>query len=325
MSTVQSATTASQLNALKTSKNAPAGLSGSSFAATLSSVSNGTKYSDAEVKRFFAGKPSAQQMADKASELGLTEAQIMQAMQVGGFAGGDANAAKAAIDGFVSSPNSGFSWGTSGALVASKSSVAQAATSSDKVLPAAADIKAFYATNPSEKQIVAKAKELGLTPAQMVQAEVTGEGMNMGQVSAAVIETMYVKAANSLGVDIGSQAAWNSYFSPTLGRAVSSSEMKSFLASNPSQTQIFQKASDLGIGVGALTNMMNGLGVPQTDATYGSLNNKMQTSLFQGRDAFSLDQYGHIVAGGGHQLLTAADGSGSWVPVAQGTTVNTTA
>ena len=299
---------------------------GRSFASALTSANNQTGFSDAEVKGFFANNPDKQQIAAEAATLGLNDNQIAQAMQIGGYSGIAPSDLKAAIDGFVADPNSGYAWGANGALVSSVAGNSQAGgASTDKVLPTAADIKAFYATNPTEKQITAKAQALGLTPAQMVQAEVTGEGMNMNQVSSPVLETMYIDAAQKLGVNIGPQGAWNSYFSPTLGRAISSTEIQSFFATKPTQTQIFQKASDLGLGVSALTNMMNGQGIPQTDATYGTLNNKMQTSLYQGRDAFSVDQYGHIVAGGGHQWVANADGSGSWLPIAAGGSVNATA
>jgi hypothetical protein len=59
--------------------------------------------------------------------------------------------------------------------------------------------------------------------------------------------SMYVDAASSLGTDIGGgkNGGWTSYFSPTLGRAATKSEIQTFFASNPSQSQIFQKAADL--------------------------------------------------------------------------------
>jgi hypothetical protein len=325
ISTVQNAATAVFTDAARMQQKSATANSSSSFAATLTSVSNGTKYSDADVKNFFANKPDTQQIADQAAALGLNENQIMQAMEVGGYGGSDATALKAGIESFVSASGSGYSWGAEGALVASKASINQTSISIEKPTPAEVDIKAFYATNPSEQQIVVKAKALGLTPAQMVQAEVTGQGMNMNQVSAHVLETMYVDAANKLGVDIGSQGAWKSYLSPTLGRAISPAEIQGFFATNPTDSQIFQKAADLGVGVGALTNMMNGLGISQTNTTYGSLNNKMQTSLYQGRDGFSLDQYGHVVSGGGNRWEASPDGSGSWQPLPAGVKVSATA
>jgi hypothetical protein len=127
---------------------------------------------------------------------------------------------------------------------------------------------------------------------------------------------MYVDSANRLGTDIGGgkNGGWTSYFSPTLGRAINKSEMQAFFAGKPSQSQIFQKASELGLGVSAVNNMMIGLGITKAQ-DMNSAYAQMDFSLFQGKDNYSLDQYGHIVPGGGKVFVGNADGSvGSWVP-----------
>src|SRR5438105_2432732 len=179
------------------------GSADNSFASELTSAQNETGYSDAEVKRFFARNPGKQEIADKAVALGLNESQIAQAMQIGGAAGGKSMVdLKTAIENFVATANGGYSWGSDGALVSTKATAKQAAAVHNQGLEQ--------------------------TAAQMVQAEVADKGMNMGQVSSAVLETMYVDAAHKLGVDIGPQGAWNSYFSPTLGRAVGASEIQAF-------------------------------------------------------------------------------------------------
>lgn len=299
-------------SAVSSAKNTKAAMgSGKSFAATLSSVGNGTPYSDAEVKSFFASKPNAKQIADKASTLGLTEDQIAQAMTVGGFEGSKDTALKSQIETYVANTNNGYAWDTNGVLTTSRSTV-QGSTA-DKVMPAAQDIKSFYATNPSETQVTAKVKALGLNAAQMVQFQATGTGLDMKQISAPVLETMYVDAANRLGTDIGggTHGGWTSYFSPTLGRAVNKSEMQTFFAGNPSQSQIFQRASELGLGVSAVNNMMIGLGVTKAE-NMNNAYNQMDMSLYQGKDNFSLDQYGHIVAGGGHTWVGTNDSNGHW-------------
>lgn len=290
--------------------------SNTSFASTLnrlSAVGNGTPYSDAEVKNFFAAKPSATQIADKAAALGLTEGQIEQAMTVGGYEGSKDSSLKTQIENFVSTTANAYAWDASGALRAGNATVQ--ATTTDKVMPAAQDIKSFYATHPTETQITEKVKSLGLNAAQMVQFQATGMGMNMSQISAPVLETMYVDAANRLGTDIGggTHGGWTSYFSPTLGRAINKTEMQSFFAGNPSQTQIFQKASELGLGVSAINNMMIGLGVTKPEdmnKTYS----QMDFSLYQGKDGYSLDQYGHVVAGGGHTWVGTDANTGYWEP-----------
>jgi len=324
ISSVQN-TSNSTNSAAKGTKNTAAGGSGTSFADTLAQVGNGTPYSDADVRAFFAGKPTAQQIADKAATLGLTEDQIAQAMTVGGYGGDSAAALKTQIDSFVANSGNGYAWDSGGVLKTAKSSVQGAST--EKAMPAAADIKAFYATCPTDAQVTAKVKSLGLNAAQMVQFQATGIGMNMSQISAPVLESMYVDAANRLGSDIGGgkNGAWTSYFSPTLGRAVTKSEMQSFFSTNPSQSKIFQKASELGLGVGAVNNMMIGLGITKAESmnsAYGA----MDTALYQGTDGYSLDQYGHIVAGGGHVWVGTAD-SGSWRPrtAADGTNLTATA
>lgn len=311
----------------RSAKNTAAELTGTSFAATLTQVNNGTPYSDADVKAFFAGKPTAQQIADKAATLGLTEDQIAQAMTVGGYAASNDSALKTQIESFVANAGNGYAWDANGVLTATQSAIQ--GTSTDKAMPAAQDIKAFYATNPSDAQITAKVKALGLNAAQMVQFQATGIGMNMNQISAPVLETMYVDAANRLGTDIGggTHGGWTSYFSPTLGRAVNKSEMQDFFAGKPSQSQIFQKAADLGLGVSAVNNMMIGLGLTKAE-NMNSAYAQMDFALYQGKNGYSLDQYGHVVAGGGHVFVGNADGSnGSWEPRTSnsGATLNATA
>jgi hypothetical protein len=287
------------------------------FSSILADESKGMGVSDADIKSFFASNPSESQIANQALRMGLNEGQIIQAMQIGGYGAGDSNALKAGIECYVSDPASGCMWGADGALTQSKVNAQSAAASVEKAMPALGEIRAFYATGPTEQQVTAKAKALGLNPAQLLQFEVAGEGMNMSQVSSHVLESRYVEAANRLGVNIGGgkHGGWTSYFSPTLGRAVTKTEMQDFFARKPTQSQIFQQAASLGLGMHAVNNMMNGLGMPDVDPISGTRLNRMDTSLFQGKDGFSLDQYGHIVAGGGKHFVSNAQGtSGSWEP-----------
>jgi hypothetical protein len=186
-------------------KNKAADAVGASFAATMNSVTsnnNGTPYTDEEVKRFFAGKPSPKQIADKAASLGLTEDQIAKAMTVGGYEGSKDGTLKTQIEGFVANASNGYAWSADGVLTTAPKSTAQAAAA-EKVMPAAQDIKSFYAGRPTEAQVTAKVKALGLNAAQMVQFQATGIGMDMTKISAHVLETMYVDSANRLGTDIG--------------------------------------------------------------------------------------------------------------------------
>lgn len=321
MSSIQNVqNTASTIAAISNSRPSSSSVgSDTSFATTLANLGNGTSYTDAEVKSFFASKPNAQQIASEAASLGLSEDQIARAMTVGGYGGDNPTDLKKEIENFVATAGSGYAWGANGGLVSLKSTI-QAATTSDRAMPSALEIKSFFATNPTETQVTAKAKALGLNAAQLVQFEAAGIGVNTNQISAPVLETMYVDAANRLGTDIGGgkNGRWTSYYAPTLGRAVTKSEMQSFFATNPSQSQIFSKAAELGLGVAAVNNMMIGLGITKPEdmnKAYG----KMDFALFEGSDGFSLDQYGHIVAGGGHAYVSSSDGTGShWDPIPAG-------
>ncbi len=313
VSNLQSTNSSTVSFSLGSTQKASAKSGGASFASTLSSMENGTTYTNEEVRSFFASKPDAQQIARKAASLGLSEAQIARAMTVGGYSAADEAELRKSIESFVADRGNGYGWSTGGALVADKSTL-QATPSTEKAMPSAESIKAFYATNPNEMQITEKAKALGLNAAQMVQFQATGIGMNMSQISAPVLETMFVDSANRLGNDIGGgkHGGWTSYYSPTLGRAITKSEIQSFFASKPSQSQIFQKASELGLGVSAVNNMMIGIGTTTPDLankTYG----EMDFALYTGSDGYSLDQYGHIVPGGGQVFTLTPDGtSGSW-------------
>lgn len=295
------------------------------FSVALSNVGNGTPYTDADVKQFFAGNPSKEQIAKQAANLGMSEAQVMQAMRVGGYGGNSESNLKAGIDGYVSDASHGYAWDTSGRLVDTRvvKTATQGGVKGDaKAMPSEQSIKAFFATGPSETEQAGMAKNLGLTPAQMVQMQVTGNGVVMNRMQADVLESMYVAAAKSLGTDIGgksegiggSNGGWTSYFSPTLGRAIGPDEISQFFGTNPTQAQIFQKASQLGIGVSAINNMMAGQGMPLTDPIAGSAFNRMAMSLYQGTDGYSVDQQGHIVAGGGKIYAANPDGSYSWSP-----------
>lgn len=330
--TIQSPAVANGRALISQQKTTQSGTAGD-FSAVLTEVGNGTTYSDAEVKRFFAGNPSADEIAKQAASLGLTESQLMQAMQVGGYGDDDPTALKTGIEAYVADTSHGYSWGANGGLVDTSAIKAVAQGGSEpKSMPSEASIKAFFATGPSEAQQTAMAKQLGLTPAQLVQAQVTGNGAVMSQMNADVLESMFVAAAKGLGADIGGKSegmggvngGWTSYFSPTLGRAVGPTEIKQFFGSNPTQAQIFQKASQLGLGVSAVNDMLGSQGMPQTDPIAGTSYNRMAMSLYQGTDGFSKDQYGHIVPGGGNTYSANADGSNSWIPnVAAVSGVNT--
>jgi hypothetical protein len=298
-------------------------MSAASFASTLAGLGNGTKYTDDEVKGFFASKPNQQQIANQAAALNLTEDQIVRAMQVGGYECSDAGQLKSGIEAFAADPKNGFSWNTNGALSASKAVAQGTVALSEKAMPSAADVKAFFDTAPSDAQLTAKIRSLGLNAAQTVQFRVAGTGLDIMQIPASALESWYADGAKRVGEDVGGgmnigslNGGWTSCFSPTLGRAVSKTELQEFFSKNPSTSEIFQKASSLGVGLTAINTVMVGMG--KLDSYKAALSNyaEMDFSLYQGKNGYSVDQLGHIVAGGGHRLVLAADGvTGTWVPI----------
>jgi hypothetical protein len=102
-----------------------------SFASVLSTQSNGTPYTDAEVKSFFSTNPSHAAIADKAASLGLNKDQIVAAMRVAGFGGQAVSELKSGVDSFVADASNGFAWGESGKLVVAKETISELAPGSD--------------------------------------------------------------------------------------------------------------------------------------------------------------------------------------------------
>lgn len=287
-----------------------------SFSDTLTNELTDASVTASDVRRFFASNPSSDQIADQASKLHLSKDQIVKTLAAVGYSGGDGATLTSQVERYIAGAGADYRWDSEGRLLKMESVGNGGVVGSEKAMPSAADIKVFFASNPSEKQVTEKAKALGLSASQMVKFQATGMGVDVSQMSAHVLETLFAQSAEKLGENIGGGAhgSWTSYFSPALGRAVTKAEMQDFFAKKPDQGQVFQKAASLGLGIGAVNNMMQGLGIPEDTSVYGSRYNQMATSLYQGRDGFSLDAKGRIVSGGGNQFLANADGSGSWTP-----------
>lgn len=285
-----------------------------SFSDALTSKLAGSSVSPSDVNRFFASNPNSDQIADQASKLHLNKDQIIETLSAVGYGGVDVGTLTSQVERYVATTGADYRWDSESRLMKMENVGNGGAADSEKAMPSASDIKAFFASNPSEKQVTERAKALGLSASQMVKFQATGMGVDVAQMSAHVLETLFTQSAEKLGENIGggSHGGWTSCFSPTLGRAVTKAEMQEFFAQMPDQRQVFQKASSLGLGVGAVNNMMQGLGIVEDRSVYGSRYNEMATSLYQGRDGYSLDAKGRIVSGGGNQFVANADGSGSW-------------
>ncbi len=285
-----------------------------SFSDALTYELTDASVSASDVRRFFASNPSSEQIADQASKLHLNKDQIVKTLAAVGYSEGDGATLTSQVERYIAEAGADYRWDSEGRLSKMEKFGNGGVVGSEKAMPAVADIKVFFASNPSEKQVTEKAKALGLSASQMVKFQATGMGVDVTQMSAHVLETLFTQSAEKLGENIGGGAhgGWTSYFSPTLGRAVTKTEMQDFFSKKPDQGQIFQKAASLGLGVGAVNNMMQGLGILEDQSVYGSRYNQMATSLYQGRDGYSLDERGRIVSGGGKQFVANADGSGSW-------------
>ena len=100
-----------------------------SYAAIAANQGLAPTYTSDQVKAFFATNPDQEQIANQAAALGLTENQILSAMQTGGYAGADKTTLKAGIDSFMSAHKDAYAWSANGAIAdISKSTAAIAST-----------------------------------------------------------------------------------------------------------------------------------------------------------------------------------------------------
>ncbi len=112
-----------------TQEKAPNNVSNASYSTIASSLSAAAPYTDAEVKSFFANKPSEEQIATQAAAMGLNEGQILSAMKTAGYGGSDPAALKVGIDHFMSTHSDTYAWGANGSVVNTAKSTLAAATS----------------------------------------------------------------------------------------------------------------------------------------------------------------------------------------------------
>lgn len=144
---------------------------------------------------------------------------------------------------------------------------------------------------------------------------------------ASMMQSMYNETAETLGVNnwsknvdpVTSMRTYDAFWSPTLGKTITSADVKNFMATNPSQTQVLEAASNLGIGPGELVAALGGAGALTGASTsmnglnYGSVGNMLGGSLWQGTHGYVTDARGRIAKGLGHTFQTYSDGSGTWL------------
>ena len=85
------------------------------IAAMLISSYSSAQVTDEQVKEFFAGNPTPEQIADQAAALGMNQSQISAAMGVGNYLGSQSER-DSAINAWVGNQNNGFVWSQNGAL-----------------------------------------------------------------------------------------------------------------------------------------------------------------------------------------------------------------
>lgn len=115
ISSVQTAANSFMI-APQSGQQSPSSSATTSFTATLTGLNNDTSYTDADVKVFFAGNPTPDQIASKAASLGLNKQQILAAMETGGYDNSDPAALSDGVDSFMTAHAGAYSWGAGGVL-----------------------------------------------------------------------------------------------------------------------------------------------------------------------------------------------------------------
>ena len=121
-----------------------------------------------------------------------------------------------------------------------------------QTIPGVSDdqIRAFYATNPSNDKIDAMAREFGLTNTQIMRATEIGTGIDYKTVSSWQVLGAYEQANQSIGTyarqtSTGQGQRQDSLYAPNLGSEVTPTEIAAFYATNPTASQVLAKAAGL--------------------------------------------------------------------------------
>lgn len=119
----------------------------------------------------------------------------------------------------------------------------------------------------------------------------------------------------------------NSIWSPNQGRWIEPTEVKRYLASNPTDRSLLAKAAELGLSEQDLNTALRGQGY--TGEALGKHFNRLSFNLFNGALGYSSVKEGFfagkIVSGGGHSLQDNGSGGLSWKYGTASTGVFTTA
>ncbi len=250
-------------------------------------TAGGQTYSLTDVKNFVqANQNNPAAIATQAAKMGLSSSQLQQLLNEGGL-----NINQNDIINYANQNGYNFQNGT-------LAHNAPVSANGGGALPSAADIHRFFATGPTQQQIGDMARKLGLSPEQVVQAEVVGYGLDPDQVNANTYQSMYQDAETAMGIDPGAAFAQTSFYSPTLGRALTKADYAPFFASNPTDAQIYDEAAKLGLSIGDVQVMMNSLGIDTSDKNFGSVDNRLKTNLaYNNAGGYSLTPQGYVIQG----------------------------
>lgn len=161
-------------------------------------------------------------------------------------------------------------------------------------------IRAFYATNPSQDAIDAIARKLGLNNTQIMRATEIGTGIDFKtapawQVLGAYEQANHLTRTYARQTDDGRGERQASFYAPKLGREVTPEEIASFYAKRPTRSQVLAKAAELGISAVAIPDT-SAFG-PGSDSTANAAQQmSMGLSLNRGTDGYASNSAGQVVS-----------------------------
>lgn len=172
-----------------------------------------------------------------------------------------------------------------------------------QTIPGVSDdqVRAFYATNPSQDKIDSMARELGLTNTQIMHATEIGTGIDYKTAPSWQALGAYEQANHTTGTYArqtwdGRGQRQDSLYAPNLGREVTPTEIASFYATNPTASQVLAKAAELGISAAAIPNTAAFGGSNQGGNAKDVQFLNMTGSLNTGANGYGANSAGQVVS-----------------------------
>ena len=233
------------------------------FAASLCAMMAGSAFSqaipgvsDQQIRDFYATNPSNDKIEAMARELGLNNDQIMRATEIG--TGIDYKTAPSwQVLGAYEQANhtTGTYARPNGTKDGQRQDSLYAPNLGREVTPT--EIAAFYATNPSASQVLAKAAELGISAAAIPNAAAFGSGSYQGSEA---------KDFQSLNMGNSLNTGANGYGANSAGQVVSVKDSGAMYSSDPLHTGLdrhFNDGQTTGAGNnGAVNAVPNNPAIP---------------------------------------------------------------